>query len=217
MLGFLLIFSLWCRSVFSCIWFLLWFSSFLPPAFQMSVTFTILLLCLNISNRPQFWNSSVAHFLFYLKRCIWFGKYKTSPYFLCIWIKLEVGSKMGHLPTSGRDADRQTMTWAGMVQWAQVHFPNLCASLCHRGQEWQEQMEICDLRLKQSPDRVHTILRNQFTYVCVLHVHTCVFMWTEVHQTSLERHTRSWSGKNSRSSQFSAKERLLEFPSWLSG
>ena len=33
---------------------------------------------------------------------------KTLPYFLCIWAKLGVGSKMGYLLISGRDVYQQT-------------------------------------------------------------------------------------------------------------
>lgn len=100
-LVFLLIFSLQCRFVFLCVWFLLWFSSFLPPLFQMPVTFNILLPCLNISK--QFWNSSVAHF--YLKRMFDLENTKPVPYFLCIGAKQEVGNKTGYLPTSEWDTD----------------------------------------------------------------------------------------------------------------
>lgn len=38
---------------------------------------------------------------------------KTLPYFLCIWAKLEVGSKMGYLLISGREVYQQTEVSAG--------------------------------------------------------------------------------------------------------
>lgn len=42
---------------------------------------------------------------------------KTLPYFLYIWAKLEVGSKMGYLLTNGRDADQQTESCMGYGEW----------------------------------------------------------------------------------------------------
>ena len=134
-------------------------------------------------NRPQFWNSSVAYFSFFWKDVFDLENTKTLPYFLCIGAKLEVGSKMGYLLTSGRDTHHSRLLTAekwqpGWCRWGQVHVPNLCASLCHRGQEWQEDKEICGLSLKQSPDRVHTLLRNQFMYMRVFYTCTGVFMPT---------------------------------------
>lgn len=58
-------------------------------------------------NRPQFWNSSVAHFSFIWKEVFDLENTKMLLYFLCIWAKLEVVSKMGYLLTGGWDANQR--------------------------------------------------------------------------------------------------------------
>lgn len=96
-------------SIFICIWFLLWF---LFPFFHLCSR------CLSPSpfcyfawtfqNRPQYWNSSMARCSFIWKDVFDSENTQRLPYFLCIWAKLEVGSKMGNLLTSGSEADQQT-------------------------------------------------------------------------------------------------------------
>lgn len=126
----------------------------------------------------------MAHFSFIWKDVFDLENTETLPYFLGIGAKLEVGSKMGYLLTSGRDAHHSRLLTAekrqpGWCRWGQVHVPNLCASLCHRRREWQEDKEICGLSLKHSPDRVHTLLRNQFT-TCVCS--TCAQVYSCQHK-----------------------------------
>lgn len=47
-----------------------------PSAFQMPVTFTTLLLGWNISKPTTIFKLFHGTFFFYLKRCVWFRKYK---------------------------------------------------------------------------------------------------------------------------------------------
>lgn len=51
---------------------------------------------------------SCGTFFFIWKDVFDLENIKTLPYFLCIWAKLEVGSKMGYLLVSGRDVYQQT-------------------------------------------------------------------------------------------------------------
>lgn len=170
-------------SLYACIWFLWWifvsFSTCVPDACHLPSPLCYLTWI--FQNRPQFLKSSVAHFSFIWKDMFDLDNTKRSPYFLCIWAKLEVGSRMGYLWPVAVTSDQQTDhdLWGSGGQGGRgrgpVHFPNLYASLCHRGQEWQANMEICGLGLKWSLARAHTTLRNH------IHIqngsvgtHTCI-------------------------------------------
>lgn len=146
----LLAFLFVCVYPFICIWFLLWFFSFLPPVFQMSVTILTLLLSLNIPKQTSIFKLSCDTFFFYLKRCVWFRKYKNVALLFCIWAKLEVGSKMGYLLIRGRDVYQETegsVGYGGEGARAKALPQTLCFIVSWRP-EWQKDMEIWGFCLK---------------------------------------------------------------------